>query len=197
MFITITGFEKSHTVVPTVQNFPPFCWSIPQKRSNTNQVNQTLREANVRRNDALVEAKAKAVSILTDVEKLDKVVNETTDWKNASDITVKKAIRNIKDWKKEMNQIIERKRQFIIMVEKNQFTEEEDDVSTVRVEGEVDDLKADMDAAILSIENEDNIRALFTLDITPVTDPVKLPKFAGKEGEDYHLFSFFIQTITV
>ena len=47
--------------------------------SNTNQVNQTLREADVRRNDALVEAKAKAASILSDVEKLDKVVNETSD----------------------------------------------------------------------------------------------------------------------
>ena len=50
-----------------------------------------------------------------------------------------------------------------------------------------------MDVAILSIENEDNIRALFTLDITPVTDPVKLPKFAGKEGEDYHLFREEVQ----
>ena len=49
--------------------------------SNTNQVNQTLREADVRRNDAIVEAKAKAVSILSDVDKLDKVVKETTDWK--------------------------------------------------------------------------------------------------------------------
>ena len=50
-----------------------------------------------------------------------------------------------------------------------------------------------MDAAILSIENEDNIRALYTLDMTPVTDPVKLSKFSGKEGDDYHLFKEEIQ----
>ena len=95
-------------------------------------------------------------------------------------------MRNIDKWKKEMNKIIETKREFKIMVEKNQFTE--DDVPISQVEGVVKDLKADMDAAILSIENEDNIRALYTLDITPVTDPVKLPKFSGKEGEDFHLF---------
>ena len=74
------------------------------------------------------------------------------------------------------------------MVDKYQFTEVEDGVSTVKVKGDVDDLKADMDTAILAIESEDNIRALYTLDITPVTDPVKLPKLSGKEGEDYHKF---------
>ena len=127
------------------------------------------------------------------MEELDKIINETTDWKNASDITVKRAIRNIKDWKKEMNRIMEKKREFLIVVEKNKFTEEEDGVSTVKVKGDVEDLKADMDAAVLSIENEDNIRALYTLDITPITDPVKLPKFSGKEGEDYQLFKEEIQ----
>ena len=71
-------------------------------------------------------------------------------------------------------------------MEKNQFTE--NDVSKDQVEREVKDLKADMDAAILTIESEDNIKALYTLDITPVTDPVKHPKFTGKEGEDFHLF---------
>ena len=53
------------------------------------------------------------------------------------------------------------------------------------------DLKADMDAAILSIENEDNIRALYTLDITPITDPVKLPKFTGKEGRKKWIVALF------
>ena len=77
-------------------------------------------------------------------------------------------------------------REFKILVEKNQFTE--NDVSKDQVEREVKDLKADMDAAILTIESEDNIKALYTLDITPVTDPVKHPKFTGKEGEDFHLF---------
>ena len=161
--------------------------AVQEAISNSN-TNQTMREADAKRNDALVEVKSKADSILFDAEELDKVINEVSDWRNASDNEVKKAVRNIKEWKKEMIKIIEAKRQFLIVVDKYQFTEVEDGVSTVKVKGDVDDLKADMDAAILAIESEDNIRALYTLDITPVTDPVKLPKLSGKEGEDYHKF---------
>ena len=161
--------------------------AVQEAISNSN-TNQTMREADAKRNDALVEVKSKADSILFDAEELDKVINEVSDWRNASDNEVKKAVRNIKEWKKEMIKIIEAKRQFLIVVDKYQFTEVEDGVSTVKVKGDVDDLKADMDTAILAIESEDNIRALYTLDITPVTDPVKLPKLSGKEGEDYHKF---------
>ena len=161
--------------------------AVQEAISNSN-TNQTMREADAKRNDALVEVKSKADSILFDAEELDKVINEVCDWRNASDNEVKKAVRNIKEWKKEMIKIIEAKRQFLIVVDKYQFTEVEDGVSTVKVKGDVDDLKADMDTAILAIESEDNIRALYTLDITPVTDPVKLPKLSGKEGEDYHKF---------
>ena len=51
--------------------------------SNSNQMNQTIREADAKRSNSLIEARAKAVKILTDVEELDKEINETTDWKNA------------------------------------------------------------------------------------------------------------------
>ena len=82
-----------------------------------------------------------------------------------------------------MNKISEMKMEFDILVEKNQFTDDEDDVDQDQVDREVKDLKADMDAAIKYIEIEDNIRALYTLDITPVTDPVKLPKFSGRKAK--------------
>ena len=100
---------------------------------------------------------------------------------------MKKAMRNIDKWKEEMKKIIETKRELITLAEKNGFTDE-DDVKKDRVERIVDDLKADMDAVILSVENEDDYRALYTLDITPVRDPVKLPEFSGNDGEDFHLF---------
>ena len=154
----------------------------------TSNTNQTLKEADDKRSHALVKAKTKSESIKADVEELDKVINETTDWKNATDIVVKKAMRNIEKWRKEMNKITEAKREFKIVVEMNQFNEDEDGVSLTHVEREVRELKEDLEAAILSIENEDNIRALYTLDLTPVTDPVKLPKYSGKEGEDFHSF---------
>ena len=150
--------------------------------SNTKRITW---EADTKRKDALVETKAKANSIIYYVEELDKAINKTRDWKNASDYTVKKAIINIDKWKEELTKIIEMKREFTILVEKNSFT---DDVKKDRVEREVEDLKEDMDVAILSIEKEDNLRALYTLDTTPVRDPVKLPKFSGKEGEDFHMF---------
>ena len=79
---------------------------------STSSNDQTLRETEAKRSNSLVEAKAKADSILTDVEELDNVINETRDWHNASDITVKKAMRNIENWKKEMDKIIERVQNF-------------------------------------------------------------------------------------
>ena len=85
-----------------------------------------------------------------------------------------------------MQKIIETKLEFKILVEKNGFTDE-DDVNKDRVEREFVDLKADMDKAILAIENEDKVRALYSLDTTPIRDPVKLPKFRGKDGEDFHI----------
>ena len=100
---------------------------------------------------------------------------------------MRKAIRNIDKWKEEMYKIIETKREFMMLVEKNGFTED-DVVKKDRVEREVNDLKEELDAVILSIEKEDDFRALFTLDTTPVLDPVKLPKFSGKDGEYFYMF---------
>ena len=160
---------------------------VAQEAIATFNAYQAQKEADSKRNDALVEAKAKANSVLFYVEELGKVVNETSDWKNASDYTVKKAMRNIDEWKEEMYKIIETEREFKMLVEKNGFTEDYV-IKKDRVEREVDDLKADMDAAILLVENEDNFRALYTLDTTPVRDPVKLPKFSGKDGEYIHVF---------
>ena len=75
----------------------------------------------------------------------------------------------------------------MIMVEKYRLKDDEI-VKKDRVEREVNVLKADIDEAILAIENEDKIRALYSLDTTPIRDPVKLPKFSGKDGEDFHVF---------
>ena len=122
-------------------------------------------EADARRSNSLIEAGAKAAAILTDVEELDKVVNKTKDWKNISDITVKKAIRNIEKWKNKMEKIVETKKEYEILVEKNHFTAEEDDVYNDQVDREVNYLNADMDATINYMEKEDNIRALHTLDV--------------------------------
>ena len=160
---------------------------VAQEAMLTLNNNQILREAAAKKHDALVEAKAKANSVLFYVKELDKVVNETRDWKNASNYKVKRAMRNVVEWKEEMYKIIETKRELKTLVEKNGFTDE-DDVKQDRVEREVDGLKGELDAVILSIEKEDDFRALCTLDTTPVLDPVKLPEFSGKDGEDFHLF---------
>ena len=159
---------------------------VAQEAMLTLSMNKTQKEADAKRHDALVEGKAKANSILFDVEELSKVVNGTNDWKNASDIEVKKGMRNVDKWKGEMKKIIETKREFMILVEKNNFRD--DDVKKDRVEREVNDLKSKMDAVIQSVESEDITRALYSLDTTPVRDPVKLPKFSGKDDEDFHAF---------
>ena len=66
-----------------------------------------MRDADIKRSDSLVETRAKAVKIIAYVKELDKVVNETKDWKNAADDTVKKAVKNIDKCKEKMEKIIE------------------------------------------------------------------------------------------
>ena len=160
---------------------------VAQEAMSTLSINKSQKESDSKRKDALVEAKAKASSIIYYVEELDKNINETRDWENASDMKVKRAMRNTDEWRSEMKKIITTKMELMILVEKNNFTDDEV-VQKDRVEREVRDLKAAMDAAIISIQNEDNVRALYSLDTTPVIDPVKLPEFSGKDGEDFHLF---------
>ena len=55
-----------------------------EEAMSTMSTNQTIRESDANRSNSLVEAKAKADSILADVEELDKVIDETRDWTNAS-----------------------------------------------------------------------------------------------------------------
>ena len=97
---------------------------VAQEAMLTLSMNKAQKEADAKRHDALVEGKAKANSILFDVEELNKVVNGTNDWKNASDIEVKNAMRNVDKWKEEMKKIIETKREFMILVEKNNFRDD-------------------------------------------------------------------------
>ena len=75
------------------------------------------------------------------------------------------------------------KREFLILVDKYKL-DDENIIKERSGKREVGDLKADMDKAILTIENEDNVIALYTLDTKPIRDPVKLPEFSGKVGED-------------
>ena len=114
---------------------------VAQETMATSKMQQIMREADIKRKDALVEAKAKANLILCYVEELYKAMNKTRDWKNASDYTVKKAMRNMNEWKEDMKKIIETESELRILVEKNSFTD--DDVNENRVEREVEDLKAD------------------------------------------------------
>ena len=150
-------------------------------------VSKSQREADSKRRDALIDVKAKANLIIFYVEELNKAIKKIRDWNNASDVEVRRAMRNIDEWKKDMLKIIRTKNEFTILVEKNGL-EDDENVNKDRVEREVGDLKAYMDKAMLAIENEDNTRALYTLDTTPVRDPVKLPKFSGKDGKDFHVF---------
>ena len=63
---------------------------VAQESLSASNTNQSLRDADAKRSSSLIEAKAKADSILFDVLELEKAINETRDWKNATDITVKK-----------------------------------------------------------------------------------------------------------
>ena len=152
-----------------------------QETMSALNINKSQREADSKMKDALIEAKAKAGSIIFYVEELNKAIKKIRGCNNASDIEVKRAMRSIVEWKEEVQKIIKTKVEFKILVEKNGFTDE-DDIEKDRVEREVNDLKSEMDAVIQSVESEDITRALYSLDTTPpVRDPVKLPKFSGKD----------------
>ena len=59
---------------------------VAQEAMSTLSINKSQKESDSKRKDALVEAKAKASSIIYYVEELDKNINETRDWENASDM---------------------------------------------------------------------------------------------------------------
>ena len=154
------------------------------------RLSDTIKETDDKRASALAKAKAKFGSIDIDVEELEEKLSEVTDWPNESNLSVGRAMRNIAAWREEFQKLVALSRELKEVVSENNFTE--DELNFSYQERVITTLQEEMKATIAHIEEEDDNRALYTLDKSK-TDPVKLPVFKGEEHEDYLKFKDEIQ----
>ena len=65
-------------------------------------LSETMRETEAKRLTAVSKAKAKYSAILDDIKDLEEKVNEVEDWSKESELSIGRAMRNVKIWKEEL-----------------------------------------------------------------------------------------------
>ena len=78
------------------------------KKSLDAASNETLREINFKKSVAIKKAKAKIEHILSDADVLGDEVNKVGSWKDEGNLEVSRALRNISNWKKKLDEIEKR-----------------------------------------------------------------------------------------
>ena len=90
-------------------------------------------------------------------------------------------MHEIKDWNADMQRLLDHSRELKELMADHALTAEE---IKINFESVVTYLNDDLKLTIDAVKEQDDIRALFTLDKSK-SDPVKLPVFEGKDSEDY------------
>ena len=155
------------------------------KKSLEAASNETLREIDFKKSIAIKKAKTKIEHILSDADALVDEVNKVGSWKDQENIEVSRALRNISNWKKKLDEIINSKRELMGVVAENDICE--DDLEIATTEAMVENISSEVKRVTEEIIEEENMRELYTLDSDKV-DKVKLPVYEGKDEEDYGKF---------
>ena len=143
------------------------------------------QQADQKKIEATVKAKVKFQTILKLCDVLDDKVNEVSEWKEEKDLSVGRNMRKIDSWEKELEKITALNDDLKELVLSNGI--ESDDVPLDSSNAHVDKLFDDVEASIKAVRDEDDKRALFTLD-SAKRDPIKMPLFEGNDDEDFTLF---------
>ena len=142
---------------------------------------EASRLALTKRNAAIKKGVAKYECIMDDVTVLEEKIRKVHNWSEISDLEVGRYMYEIKDWTADMQRLLKLNRELEDLRADYALTAEEvKSDSEMVVNGLNDELKLTIDA----VKEQDDLRALFTLDKSK-SDPVKLPVFEGKESEDY------------
>ena len=159
--------------------------------ANQNAVNECCKRdteasklALSKRNAAIKKGVAKYDCIMDEVTLLEEKIRKVHNWSEISDLEVGRYMYEIKDWNDDMQRLLKYNRELEELRTDYALTAEEvKSDSEMVVIGLHDELRLTIDA----IKEQDDLRALFTLDKSK-SDPVKLPIFEGKESEDYVQF---------
>ena len=147
--------------------------------------NESVIELEAKKNAAKRKANSKRDAILTQIEDLSDKVSEVGDWSEESDLSVSRGMRNLTKWNKELEKITTMFHEFSEIYSTYDLTENDVEMSSTQLM--VNKISKEVKDANKSLEEEDNVRELYTLD-SAIADKVKLPTFEGKDDEDYARF---------
>ena len=159
---------------------------LAKEKENSEKLSETLRESGSKKAIATAKARNKCDAIFNDGDELSTKIGEVGDWDEASDLTVGRAMRNIKTLKEDLEKIVDVKRSLEDLVATYDLTED-DDVQLSVADAMVDRLSGEVREVIDAIKEQDDVRELYTLDAAK-TDNVKLPTFEGRDNEDFSKF---------
>ena len=126
------------------------------------RLNESSRMSEERKSAAIAKAKVKYDMIVADSGELASKVGKVANWKEQSDLEVERAMRNVKNWREDLEKIVTLNRDLKELVISENIPEGvvSGDAADVLVGSAADELKEVTEA----IEFEDDERALFTLD---------------------------------
>ena len=145
-----------------------------------NKDSEAARLSISRRNAAIKKGVAKYHCIMDKVTELEEKIRKVDDWTEVSDLEIGRYMNEIKDWNTDMDKLIKLSSELEELRADHALTAGEvpSDNGTV-----VDGLNDELRLVIDTVKEQDDLRALFTLDKAK-SDPVKLPIFEGKDLED-------------
>ena len=133
----------------------------------TDASNETIRETNAKRNQAIKKAQAKKDLILSDIDELSDIVNKVVDWEDEENLSVSRGMRNIAVWRRDLEKITTQFNEFSDIFVTYDLVE--DDVEMMSTEVMFRKMTSEFKEAVNGIEKEDDRRELYTLD-TAKTD---------------------------
>ena len=149
------------------------------------KLNETSRISHENKKTAVANENVKFDILNDDINKLSDKVIRVSDWEQESDFEVGRAMRNIKSWKEDLEKIVTLNRSLKELVVENDITEHE--ISLVAADALVNTVSDEVFNAVKAIEDQDDAKALFTLDTTK-QEHIKLPSFEGRDDEDFSVF---------
>ena len=154
-------------------------------KDKSEELNETTKVAEVKKRVSITNANVKFSSLNEEINELSEQVHKVTDWEIEEDLEIGRGMRKIKSWKENLEKIVKINRSLKEIVINNDIGE--DDISLLAADALVNNISDEVYIAARAIEEEDDKRALFTLD-TAKPDPIILPIFEGRDDEDYSVF---------
>ena len=150
--------------------------------------NLTLSDSfKVQQSAAVKKVKAKLDAISEDLVKLSTRASKIEDWSVATDLMVQRGMKENQNLRKEFDRINGVMRVVKELMAEFDLDEARDGLSLLECEIKLLEVSKEVDATIEAIEEQDDVRELYSLDEAKV-DKIKLPTFSGKESEDYEKF---------